>query len=273
MKKEFKKIGIYAIFIAFVGVILISGCKKSDEYVKPTIPPENAFAIDFNAMDTTGVKTISEKGTANNFIFAGINVLVWSVVINTTLFIPVTAYKLAISQVPEQVEDNEWLWSYSLGGNYAKYTADLTGKVVDEGVNVEWQMNLSYDAPTGGFSDFVWYTGTMNAEITNGQWILREGNLKDWNFIQIDWNRDTTVNVWDIRYTNIKDGDAGNGDYIFHGYTADAEYNAFFSIYDKSENNLVEIQWHRTNNNGRVKNLKHFGDDAWHYWDEDHLDI
>jgi hypothetical protein len=272
MKSYLKKIGIYALLFAFTGLILISGCKPKNDYTKPTIPPESAFAIDFSAMDSNQVKSMAEKEGAGNFLHAGVQVWIWSFLINATLAIPVAAYKVAISQVPENIDDDVWLWSFTVGVENNQYTAELTGKSVDEGANVEWNMDLSYDAPLIGFENFAWYTGTMNAEITEGQWILHEGPFKDWKFIQIDWTRSLTADVWDIKYTNIKDGDGGIGDYINHGFTADTDFNAFFNIYDKSEDNLVQIQWNRTYNNGRVKNPKYFGNEEWHCWGQDYLD-
>jgi len=274
MKKNIKLIGKYLFTLLISGLVIFSGCRKHENYEEPTLPPENAFAIDFSAIDkdTTQLKAMAQTEGYTNFAHSGIQVWVWSVVINAYLAIPVAAYKVAISQVPEQLEDDEWLWSFTTGVQNAQYMAELYGKVLNEGADVKWQMDISYDAPIIGFSDFTWYTGTMNSDITKGQWILKESKANNWNFIQIDWNRSSTVDVWDITYTNIKENDGGNGDYIYHGWTADTDYNAFFNIYDKSDNNLVEIQWNRTYNNGRVKNPKFFGDQNWHCWDNAYLD-
>ena len=44
-------------------------------------------------------------------------------------------------------------------------------------------------------------------------------------------------------------------------------YQAFYDIYNKGQDNLIEIEMNTNTQEGRVRNLQHFGNEDWHYWD------
>jgi hypothetical protein len=92
-------------------------------------------------------------------------------------------------------------------------------------------------------------------------------------FLQIDWHRYISTQTGDIKYTNVIPGDAENGGYIFYGSTTDEEYDRFYNIYNKGQDNLAEIEWNFTNKNGRVKDEHFYLDADWHCWDSNFNDI
>ncbi len=63
-----------------------------------------------------------------------------------------------------------------------------------------------------------------------------------------------------------------NGGYISHGTTLNY-LNRFYHIYNKSLDNLTEMEWSSVNKDGHVKDLNHFGDDLWHCWDTSLKDV
>jgi hypothetical protein len=84
--------------------------------------------------------------------------------------------------------------------------------------------------------------------------------------MEIDWNKfaDGTA---DLKYTIIKPEIPENGGYIFYGTTLN-DLNRFYRIYNKTSDNLTQIEWSSVNKNGHVKDQHHFGDADWHCWNE-----
>ena len=57
------------------------------------------------------------------------------------------------------------------------------------------------------------------------------------------WHRNPEEATADIRYTNIVPGGAENGGYIYYGIRDNLPLDAFYDIYNKSQDNLITIQW------------------------------
>ncbi|MBN2894253.1 MAG: hypothetical protein JXL97_20445 [Bacteroidales bacterium] len=262
MKRNLKKIGfgiMLAVFIA--SSFSLSSCKKK---VAPVLPPEGAFVMADLSED--GSKSLPEVGS-ENFLLATGNVFVWTVITTVAMVVPVTAYTSALQQEPHHVSGNKWVWEYQFGIGFKIYTVQLFGETVDNEVN--WELHVSL---TGEIDDFVWYTGTHNLEGSAGQWIIYKSPSENHEFIQIDWTRNSDDETGTIKYTNIEAGNAENGGYIYYGNDQAGEFNTFFDIFNKGENNLIEIDYNSTYHNGRIKNEKYYLDDLWHCWNENYID-
>ncbi len=255
-----KIISLSLVFILIIPILGIQSCQK-DKKEQPTLPPESAFVLETSAFS-------SEKSTqtAVNWFHAAANVAVWNVIIATNMVIPVAAYKEAFNHQPVQQDDNTWVWSYDVNVLYAKFTAKLEGSY--NGDNLEWKMYLSKE---GDYTDFLWYEGTCDAALTAGTWTVYKDPQDATPFVGITWHRNAD-NTSDIEYKNIVPGDAENGGYIKYGLTTD-DLNAFYHIYNKGEDNLIEIEWSTENKNGRVKDQQKFSDSNWHCWDTNLQDI
>ena len=143
------------------------------------------------------------------------------------------------------------------------YTAKLQAKINDG--NINWEMYLS---KTNDYQDFNWYSGVSKLDGTEGNWTLRKSPDNAVDLLSIQWHRNLTTGTADIKYTNIEAGAAEDGGYITYGKTTDPTYDAYYDIYNKGQDNLVEIEWNIAKKNGRIKNAIAFSDTEWHYWDE-----
>jgi hypothetical protein len=135
---------------------------------------------------------------------------------------------------------------------------------------VRWEMYISKQ---GEYTDFLWYYGESNLPATEGFWILKNKPSDPTDFIRIDWERDLAEGTHDIRYTNIVPGGPENGGYIWHGVTAGERFNHFVELFNKGQNNHTYIAWNSTTKEGRVKDANRFGNNEWHYWDSNHIDV
>ncbi|MDN5204729.1 hypothetical protein QQ008_25285 [Fulvivirgaceae bacterium BMA10] len=243
--------------------ILLASCKDDEgttQSTAPAIPPSSTFVMDFD--DFQGNGNDGGRLAKGNWLHAGLNVLVWNVVITANLAVPVTAFHESMKQTPEFIGDNTWQWTFTFEVNEVEHTAKLQGKLVSNGT--DWRMLISKE---GEFTDFEWYTGHSNAELTEGTWRLNIDPNDPRPYLDIEWTRNTDNTVASIKYTNVIPADDNNGSYILYGINQEEPFDRFYDIFIKSENNLIEIDWDYETKAGRVKNPAHFSDEAFHCWD------
>ena len=134
-----KKI-IPLLFILILSTGFFTGCKK-DKGEPPVLPPQESMNIDFtNFISVT--KSAVQKGTANsNWEFAAVTAGIWNLIINTTLAVPVAAFKEAVNQVPVYISTKNWQWSYTVTLPSGTYKARLTGLI--RASDVQWKMYIT----------------------------------------------------------------------------------------------------------------------------------
>ncbi len=247
---------------------ILSTCKK-DNGKAPVLPPLESLTIDFTNFATLkkSANTIADtKGTNNsNWEFAATVAGIWKGILTTTLAVPVSAFKLAIDQDPVFLSNKTWQWSYSVSAVGITYKARLTGQL--SGTDVLWKMYVTREG-TGGFTEFVWFSGTSKVDGSGGQWILNESAAVPEAFLQIDWTK-TDATVGSVKYTFVKNNDAHKGGYIEYGLTSGA-LNAFYNIHYFNEVKFsdVNVEWNTTTFNGRVKSLDYLTPPGtWFCWD------
>ncbi len=251
-------------------VVTTTSCKKDkDEKTAPEVPPQSAFIMDFGSFSDAG-DTLKSTGVADsysNWGFSYLNVAVWNTVITVGLAVPVASYVEAFNhEAVYHPDENNWTWSYNFNAGFAVYEAELTGAI--EGTQVEWAMRIT---KSGSYSDFLWYHGSSALNLTSGYWILAESPENPVDLLRIDWNNFSNGTA-DIRYTNIKTGNPENGSNIWYG-TALTAYDRFYNIYINSTDNTTNIEWNSVNRTGHVKDQLHFGDQNWHCWDENLMNV
>ena len=105
------------LFIVILSTGFFTGCKK-DKGEPPVLPPQESMTIDFSNFISTKKSEIiipGQKGTANsNCEFAAVTAGIWNLIINTTLAVPVAAFKEAVNQVPVYISTKNWQWSYTV---------------------------------------------------------------------------------------------------------------------------------------------------------------
>ncbi len=261
MKFNLKKFSsILLIAVILIGSFSLSSCKKE----APELPPENAFVL--SDMDSTSNKNLDTKGL--NAFTAFVHVGVWTVLTTGAMIVPVTAYTKALEQEPVHVSGSKWVWEYQFDIGLKIYTVQLYGETKND--EVKWEMYVSLE---GDFQDYLWYTGTHDVECTEGQWIINKSPSQDHQFLQIDWTRNKEDNTGTIKYTNIEPESADNGAYVHYGDGQEGSFDAFYNIYYVKKDNLVEVNYNSTYNNGRIKDFETFEDNNWHCWDENWQDI
>lgn len=286
--KAIRRTPLHLLLILFV-VALTSGCADVSE--APTIPPVKTFVIpfeDFQSNDTNGLVSVPGSqvqttplsspideqtlvpltGNQSNFNYAAGTVLIWGAILVTTLAVPVAAFCESFNHTPVQQPDGSWIWSYSVVVGDSIYSAELHGQFIPQGVH--WDMRISKE---GEYEDFLWYYGENDLPATEGFWILKHSPAVPNDLLQIDWSRNISAGTHAVRYTNIVPDGPLNGSYIDTQYTGGIPYNHIWDLYNKNEDNHTYIEWSSTTEEGRVKSLNHFGDDDWHCWDSDRMNI
>ncbi len=258
------------LIMAVTASLILSNCSKDstepNDEVAPPVPPQSAFVMDFNAFPDTSSPAPFQKGqgvlTYANWGWAALNVAVWNSILTVTLAVPVAAFGATIQEEPELQPDGRWLWTKDFNVGNVLHTAKLYGKTVSEGI--EWEMYISKE---GAYTDFKWYTGLSNLPATEGTWTLYKAPNNPVEFLFIEWHRNPQQGTADIQYTNIEPGNPQNGGYIYYEITDDSTFDAGYDIFNQGQSNLTEMEWNRTDKDGRVRDPNHFGDNDWHCWD------
>lgn len=268
-----EKPGQWILMSVMVLILGMASCTKDEDTPEskpaPEIPPTSTFAMDFNDFSNIDTTAYKSSQTYNNWGWAALNAGVWNTILTITFAVPVASFYEAFQhQGVWNPAEGKWIWSYNFMAGGVVHLAELKASVVTEGIL--WEMYIS---KTNAFTDFLWYHGISNLTNTEGEWHLNENPANPGEIILIEWSRNTTGSEADIRYTNVKAGAPENGGYIFYGINTSIPFDAFYHIYGASADNLVTIEWSRTNKDGRVSDEVHFGDTDWHCWDEMLLDI
>jgi hypothetical protein len=268
MKKHF-----YLISVILLATLILAGCKK-DKGDPPTLPPLESMTIDFADFTSTakGMNGAPEiKGTnTSNWEFAATVAGVWKLLINTTLAVPVTSFKLALDQNPVYLSSKSWQWSYNVSVLGVTYKARLTGVI--GATDVAWKMYVTREG-TGGFAEFVWFQGTSKLDGTGGQWILNQSSASPEPMLQIDWTKSGNT-IGTVKYTYVKNLDTFKTSYILYGL-ASTTLNAYYTVhyYNGVKFSDVNVEWSTTTKNGRVKCPEYLGDTNWYCWDANKLNI
>jgi len=268
MKTTRSKTLIHLFAALGLAVVTVSGCGEASG--APTIPPEDTFVIPFEAFTSNETNGLVALGTGNqsNWNYAAGTVLFWAAVLVTKLAVPIAAFRASFHSTPVQQDDGSWLWSYSVNVGGSLYTAKLHAQFIPDGVH--WEMKIS---KAGEYEDFLWYYGDCDLPATEGFWILKEDPTAPHDLLRIDWSRNISAGTHAVKYTNIVPDGPLNGSYIDTQYTRGVPYDNIWDLYSKTEDNHTYIEWSSTTKEGRVKSYKHFGDDEWHCWDSDRMNV
>lgn len=272
--------------LLLVAFLLLSGC-NTDDLIPfanndggPEVPASDTMVMDTESMTSTSAVAASVGGfstaevtllSTSNHNFAAFNVGIWNTVIKVGLAVPVAAFLESFHHRAIRTIDDRWLRTYivRVGGDI--YSANLYADVSEH--EVHWEMKISR---FGHYDNFTWFTGVSQRDGTSGFWILNKNPDNAVSLLRIDWHKNISAHTGDITYTNIESGAPEFGGYITYGSETDASnapYDAFYDIYNNEQDDLIEIEWNRGNRSGRVRNLPHFGNEDWHYWNSQFQDI
>ena len=266
--------------------VFIQSCEQDpvegpEEEVAPQLPPLETFVMPFEGFenaDTSGlindefeVESRSTPTTFRNWWHGASNVVAWNVILGFGSALPVAAFGEAFNHNPVSAGGGVYIWSYDfeLGGKM--YTAALSGQFIDGG-GTKWEMVMSQE---GGFSDVTWYTGTVSRDASSATWVLNQqvdNSTISQPAFSIEYNNDAVAGEFFIRYTDIRAGSEGNGNYIEFRTQPNEPFNRAYDIFIE-ENQLLEIQWESPTGEGRIRNAKIYDDNDWHCWNTQLMDI
>jgi len=270
----------HLLLVLIIMLLTIPGCGNAS--AAPTIPPRETFIIDFEAFassDTGGLVSVTgpgmelptspvTTGAQSHWNHAAFNVGLWRILVAVGLAVPVAAFGASFQNIPLQQPDGSWIWSYSVRIGGSVHSAKLHGQFIEQGVR--WDMRISKE---GEYEDFLWYYGESDLPATEGFWILKASPTNPSELLRIDWSRNIATGTHAIRYTNTVPDGAENGGYIDAQYTKETPYDNIWDIYNKGQDNHTYIEWSSGTEEGRVKDFNRFGDNDWHCWDSDHMNV
>jgi len=263
------------IFILLVSLSILQSCTKEDlnpaQEVAPQLPPAESFVMAYEGYQQTDIDQLPQTNSGDNtsyhnWFYSASNVVVWNIVLTVNLVVPVASFREAFNHQGTFQGDATWLWAYNFTGDLGQtFRAKLYGKVIGNGT-VKWDMYIS---KVGGFTDVHWYTGITSNNGNVANWTLNHRPNNPETFLQIDYEKNST-GLGIIRYTNIIPNHSGNGDYIEHrrGIGAAENFDRAYDIFKVENDNLLEINWDDSNENGRVKDALKYGDNEWHCWNQ-----
>lgn len=271
MKNSIIKILFVTIITTSISALLVNCKKDKNSKNPPQLPPQTSMVMDFSDFSSSTID-LTKKLDSNSYAnhnWAALNVGVWNLIITVGLAVPVASFYEAFNHQYIKENDNLWSWSYSFIAQNVNHTAKLTAMYIEDDNKIQWDMYISKDKV---YSNFHWYSGYSNISGLEGKWTLNESNIKPSPLLEILWHRNTSTGASDIKYTNIVPNGPENGGYIYYSVTPGATLDASYDIFNKGENNLINIQWNKTSKNGRIKDAKHFLNTDWHCWDNLFLD-
>lgn len=245
--------------------------------IAPNLPPEISMVMDFSDFDNNDGKSSIEnkfKGLPDkgNWVYSAVVVGVWNTALVTTLAVPVASFRTALRYKAEYKGDAIWEWNYTVDGFTSQYSARLTGEL--SGSEVLWKMYITKSG-IGAFDEFMWFSGASNIDGKSGYWNLNHSAAFPENMLRIDWEV-TGDEIGSIKYTyvrelnDMRETDMFKTSSITYGLQA-GDYDAFYNVYAYDANSEAfvnaDIEWSRTNYNGRVKAEYYFEDVNWHCWD------
>lgn len=253
-----------------LGLVLLmsfSGCKK-DKGQPPELPPVGTMMIDFTNFEYQKKGVPEVKGTENSsWEFAAIAAGTFKLILGTTLVVPVTSFQLAIDQTPEYVSEKKWQWIYNATIGSETYQAKLIGEI--RSTDIGWKM---YITKQNAYTDFLWFEGTSALDGNSGQWILYYTNANPVPVLQIDWKKSGDA-LSSVKYTYTKEDNLKTS-YIEYGFKT-GDLNAFYNIHFFKETKFIDVnvEWSTAGHQGRVKCIDYLGDDQWHCWNANRVNV
>ncbi|MCB0706612.1 MAG: hypothetical protein KDC34_14960 [Saprospiraceae bacterium] len=263
-------------------VVLFQSCLKDPvtenplETVEPELPPMAMYSMPTTALQETETDTtaaLMNGMTYYNWWHAAVNVVVWHSIVSVHMAIPTAAFNMAFNEPAEYIGNGTFEWTYQYiatplqGGQ--TYNVSLTGQYQNNYQDVLWTMTVSQ---VGAFSNFVWYSGLVATDLSEGEFTLNRFPGNPEPYLHIEYDSDPTVGDQAIRYTNVIANSPDYGQYIEYRVRPTDAFNRAFDV-QGVPNNFLEIRWNEPSGDGQVKHPLHFNDNEWHCWDTAQIDI
>lgn len=257
---------IFSLLLLLSVLFTYTSCEK-DEPEAPELPPLEAFVMDFSDFDNPNYAGTAKKSMIDpyrNFGYSFVTVTAWNTVATIVMAIPTATYAAALSDSPEYLGDNTWEWNFNVQVQSFSYSARLVAsRISNEEFKAEMFVSSS-SSVFASFEDFKWFEGVIRYDHTHASWTLYESPANPSALLTMEWNKNYETGLWDITYTNVKQGAVENGSYIKFAVTDDEQFNARYAI--STAEGMVKIEWNRETKAGRVMSPVFFKDSLWHCW-------
>lgn len=262
-------------------LVFLQSCEEEpqeediQQLVAPQIPPAEMFAMPISEVRETDTDTTAHTGgiTYWNWTHAALSLVGWNTVVYLNMAIPTAAFAHAFNAEPAYIGNLTFQWVYQyeappgLGGH--SYDVALTGQYINNTEEVQWTMTVSQ---VGGFSDFIWYTGTTAADNSEGYFVLNRNPANPEPYLRMDYQEGLLPEDGTLRFTIVIPADPANGHYLEYRADSLAEFNRAFDV-QGAPNNFQEIRWNEPAGNGQVRDPERFNDNEWHCWDTELRDV
>ncbi len=260
MKKQLNFKSLASILLTISLLVPFTSCDKEPVEDRPELPPLESLVMDFSDFSEQPGGKKGTVATYENFLHSYLSVAFWNIASTITLALPVTAYGVALQQVPEYMGDHTWDWSFDFPLNLLNYTATLTGtRISNEEFTMEMVISLAVSPDQG----VKWFDGVVRYDHTHATWNLyKDGSVK---VLEAEWNMDFETEEGDLTYTYVEVGHEQTGSYIMLEYLPDMFYDASYTISLAAGETM--IKWNTETIEGRVKDPIKFQNSDWHCWD------
>ena len=262
------------LFLLLLGTMVIfQSCEKEDVLetpeglAVPELPPMELYTLPTNQIaHTDSLVEDHTRCPRENWIHAGLSVLVWNSIVVVNLAVPTGAIALAFNEDAEYIGNNTFEWAYQyttspgLGGN--TYNISLTAQYISN-TEIEWILTAS---ELGGFSDFQWIKAIIPTDFSKAEFVFFRNPNNPETYLQIDAARDVMRQIYTTRLTNIIPGHPDNGHFIEYGVMNNNSFNRSFNLFSGPDN-ILDIEWNEPTRDGRVRHAYYFGNDEWYCWD------
>lgn len=205
-----------------------------------------------------------------NWQYSVLSVSYWNIILYANCAIPVVAFQKATEQKASYIDNNTWEWKFKVGADSLTINAKLQGKIVTD--SVEWKMYISTTKSGNTSADFLWFTGASALDQTGGWWLLNENPVSTNPLLKINWTK-KGENEGTLKYTYVKSNDPAAGGYIEYGTKDDLLYDTYYTIYGKTHDDYINIEWNKTTKEGRIKSSVIYTNNEWHCWNSSFANI
>ncbi len=197
------------------------GCQASKQ--GPALPPAGSMDVDMSAFKATGKADAAGNHAHHNNAALRVGLLNTSVLL--ALAVPRLVFAAALSQDPT-FADGRWTWTFDAKYLGKPINATLTGTFPNQsetGTKLELEMRVTCKHCKVPTDDFVWYTGSFEADGSKGHWQFFNPEIKqdDKTFVKIGYTvTDPTHKT--LTFSNLRtDGHADAGDVIAYKRAGD----------------------------------------------------
>jgi hypothetical protein len=242
----------------FFSIVLIS-C-KSAERTTPENPPIESLAYDLSFFEYL-------PDSVSYYNDASAKTALWNFIINDSISFQRYFYNEVFASNLQYQDKDTWLATKNLVIDENTYIVHLF-----EIVDVDTLYSKMFLSKESFYSEVILLDGISYPNQT-GTWSVNQLDTADTFHKMLTINyKFANTNLKSIEFVFNQQGNF-NGNSILIKDSIDGIYTSYIEVYDEIIENTSYIQWSNNSFEGRIKDIKLYGDLNWRCWDENFLDI